>query len=148
MTAQQAREIINRLALATRFQPKARDDNEAVEDKLAEEFALWIDELSKVSYERSLEAANRGIETGRFRFMPTLAEFLGYMRELSGEGTPNAIGRVQVSVRPDEFGIWRQDQLVAMTDEEYWRYLTEPEYRDEMERKWRHEWAMMGGQSA
>lgn len=139
MTADQVRDIIRRLAVATRFHAK-----NAAEDKVAEEFAFWMEQLQSVPYERALEAVRMAIETGKFRFMPTLSEFKAYLNELSGEGTPNAIpSSPSEGPRVDPYLLWRQDQLVAMSEEDYWRYLYEAEFRAECERRWQDQWAHM-----
>lgn len=143
MTTQEAREIINQLALATRFRTKPED-----EDKTAKEFAMWMDGLRNVPYETAQEAVRRGIESGKFRFMPTLVEFLGYLREMSGEGVPNAISTTTPVTRVEPYAIWRQDQMVAMTEEAYWQYLHDEAYKAETERRWREQWEQLRGRSA
>lgn len=139
MTADQVRDIIRRLAVATRFYAK-----NAAEDKVAEEFAFWMEQLQSVPYERALEAVRMAIETGKFRFMPTLSEFKAYLNELSGEGTPNAIpSSPSEGPRVEPYLLWRQSQIEAMSDDEYWEYVFDESYRDQCERRWQDEWAEM-----
>lgn len=139
MTADQVRDIIRRLAVATRFHAK-----NAAEDKVAEEFAFWMEQLQSVPYERALEAVRMAIETGKFRFMPTLSEFKAYLNELSGEGTPNAIpSSPSEGPRVEPYLLWRQSQIEAMSDDEYWEYVFDESYRDQCERRWQDEWAEM-----
>lgn len=133
MTPQEAQSIIDRLCLVFRFEPKD-----------AREFDLWFENLLPVSYERADKAVRELSRTSRFKFMPRVGEFLSYMSEISGEGAPNAIGSTPSdSPRVDPYLLWRQDQIVAMSEEDYWRYLYEAEFRAECERRWQDQWAHM-----
>jgi len=135
MTIDEAKHIFQRLCVTFRYEKKMKD----------EEMEVWLDHLRTVPYELADRAVWEITRSPKFRFMPRVGEFIAYVDEIHNQGAPNAIGVVGRSASVDRYGIWRQDQLVAMTDEEYWRYLTEPEYRDECERRWRHEWAAIGG---
>lgn len=133
MTPQEAQSIIDRLCLVFRFEPKD-----------AREFDLWFENLLPISYERADKAVRELSRTNRFKFMPRVGEFLSFMSEISGEGAPNAIGSTpSASPRVDPYLLWRQDQIVAMSEEDYWRYLYEAEFRAECEQRWQDQWAHM-----
>ena len=133
MTPQEAQSIIDRLCLVFRFEPKD-----------PREFDLWFENLLPISYERADKAVRELSRTNRFKFMPRVGEFLSFMSEISGEGAPNAIGSTpSASPRVDPYLLWRQDQIVAMSEEDYWRYLYEAEFRAECERRWQDQWAHM-----
>src|SRR5690606_29077021 len=115
--------------LAFRFEPKD-----------PREFDLWFENLLPISYERADKAVRELSRTNRFKFMPRVGEFLSYMFEISGEGAPNAIGSTPSACpRVDPYLLWRQDQIVAMCDEDYWQYMIDPVVRRQWEERWEME---------
>lgn len=131
MTPAQATDIFTRLCAAYR---------QKVEDA---EIKLWLEHLLPLPYDQADEAASAMIRSPKYKFMPRIGEFVGFVDELHNQGVPNALGGAQVQAKVEPFGIWRQDQIVAMSEEDYWRYLYEDEFRSECERRWQDQWAHM-----
>lgn len=107
----------------------------------------YIKRVARLDYERALAAAERCIDTNRQ--LPSIAEFLQAYRDVRGEGIPNAAAYYAGSPEPsfseeDAFAEWRQRQIVAMDDVQYWRYLTDREYRRDQEARWLREWQRSG----
>ena len=45
--------------------------------------------------------------------------------------------------RASEYAVWRHDQMLSMSEEDYWRYLHDEAYRAGTERRWREQWLAM-----
>lgn len=136
MTGEQAQVILDRLCILFRYEPKGGPQAWGRE---AEE---WIVQLAPIPFEVAEEAVQRIARDERFRFMPTIPEFLQYIDEMRQQGVANAPGPA-ASATVDAFSLWRQEQLESMTDQQYWEYLVNPQYRERKERDWREQWARM-----
>lgn len=138
MTVQEAQQIIDRLCVAFRYDPKD-----------PREFELWIDHLRTVPFQLADEAVWGITRSPRFKFMPKIGEFLGYVDEIHNQGTPNALGVVgpgQSMV--DEFGVFRMGKITSLPDDDYWQYCFDEDVRRRFEAQWETEWNRMGGKAS
>lgn len=141
MTVEEAQRIFDQLCLIFRWKG---DDKESY----AREAQLWLQQLRTVPYHLADQAVWEISRSPKFKFMPKIPEFLSFVDEIHNQGTANALGTIGEVPHVTEFERWRSEQIVAMTDEEYWRYLFDEDYRRQTERRWEQQWQQMGGRVA
>lgn len=113
--------------------------------------AAWLETLRALPYERGRLAITAVIETwGRDSFPPP-----GYLtkraQEVNFEGHPNAAAYSQNGHHTSwhrseeaQFAFWRQQQIEAMGDEAYWRYLHDTDFRRYQDTEWQAQWQRRG----
>lgn len=145
MTAEEAKQIYERLCLTFRHYP--RDEKDAAAQQ--REAELWIQHLMPVPFHLADEAVWQIARSAKYRYMPRIPEFIAYIDEIHNQGTANALGAIgPAGPHVTEFERWRSEQIVAMTDEEYWLYLYDEDWRRQKERQWEQEWQTKGGRMA
>lgn len=134
MTREQAGELVDRLMAA--FDKRLRPETAAI----------YIEFLEKQPYYVTKLAVDKCIENERY--FPHIGTIRKYVQESTFEGEPNADAYSTDRRKPwhrrengdIDFGIWRQDQIQAMSDELYWQYLFDADFKVRQEEEWRRQW--------
>lgn len=112
-----------------------------------EQTRAYLRVLMSMSYERGRAAVTHLVDTWAKESLPPPGAITRAAQEVSLEGYGGAEAYSQdVRQTPwhrtneGDYAYWRQQKLVEMSDEEYWRYLFDRGYRREKDGQLRHEW--------
>lgn len=138
MTQEQAVREFARLCAALGRDPK---------ELHAGQTAAWLETLRALPYERGRLAITAVVETWDRASFPPPGYLSKRAQEVNFEGHPNAAAYSQNGHhtpwhRTEEaaYAVWRQRQIEAMDDEDYWQYLYDQDVRRNQDAEWRAQW--------
>lgn len=142
MTHEQAVKELARLCQALGKTPNDLTEGQA---------AAWLEALRSLPYERGRLAVTAVYHTWDRPSFPPPGALNRQAREVTFEGQPNAAAYSQNNRgipwhRSEEaqFAFWRQQQIEAMGDEAYWRYLHDTDFRRYQDTEWQAQWQRRG----